>query len=80
MTDRTTHLARVREIGQRWLATMGMDDETLELRKRVEDLRSRLPGRPPWWRPFSRRQWDAMYDAVTRWAYERYNWPTEPYK
>jgi hypothetical protein len=75
------HLDRVRAINQRWLATEGLDDETLALRARVSELRARFPKRPPWWRPYARRQWDQTFRAVCEWAYERYNWPTvEPYR
>lgn len=53
----------VREVNQRWLATMGLDDESIRLR---EWLKQNIPSgeqitgmpRPPWWRPFARRRWD----------------------
>lgn len=52
----------VAEINQRWLATMGLSDEQLELRAQlkaqVDRLRATYGARPPWWRPFARRRWN----------------------
>ena len=53
---------RVHEIGQRWLATMGLDDESIRLRaeleRRVAVAIEEHGPRPPWWRPAARRAWD----------------------
>lgn len=55
------HFDRVRAINQRWLATMGLDDESqallAELRERVSALRRQYGARPPWWRPIARARW-----------------------
>lgn len=64
----STYLARVRAINQRWLATEGLDDETLMLKRRVDEIRALFPSRPSWWRPFARRQWDQIFHAVCHWA------------
>lgn len=64
-----THRDRLRAINQRWLATEGLDDATLELKRRVDAMRARFPQRPPWWRPYARRQWDAILRAVCEWAF-----------
>lgn len=77
----TDHLARIHAINQRWLATEGLDDQTIALRKRVEEIRALFPVRPPWWRPYARRQWDTTFRAVVEWAFTRLGWPdtwTEP--
>ena len=58
---------RVRTINQRWLATEGLDDETLALRKLIEEIRKRYPARPPWWRPFARREWDRLFGELCHW-------------
>jgi hypothetical protein len=52
----------IREINQRWLATMGLDDESrrllAEIRTRVDRIRATYGARPPWWRLLARRRWD----------------------
>lgn len=59
---------RVRAVNQRWLATMGLDDESLalhaEIRERAEVMRRDLGPRPPWWRPFARRRFHRRIEGV----------------
>lgn len=56
---------RLREINQRWLATMGMDDESIEARRHARELfqakLDRLGPRPPWWRMLARGRWNRQY-------------------
>lgn len=58
----------VREINQRWLATMGLSDEQLQLRAevhaRADKLRAEHGARPPWWRLLARRRWDRWMAGV----------------
>lgn len=58
----------VREINQRWLATMGLSDEQIRLRfeitVRAAKLRAAHGTRPPWWRPLARRRWDRWMAGV----------------
>lgn len=65
---------RVRAINQRWLASMGLDDETIALRDgllaRVETMRRKYGARPPWWRPFKRRMWIRWMTGVEERAIE----------
>jgi hypothetical protein len=69
MNDHTTSdlVSRVRAANQRWLATEGLDDATLRLRERVEQIRARYPARPPWWRPRARREWDRLFGELCHW-------------
>lgn len=48
---------RVHENNQRWLTAEGLDDVSLEMRRRVGQVRSLLGPRPPWWRRRARRDW-----------------------
>lgn len=65
----------VREVNQRWLATMGLSDEQLELRAqlkaRVDRLRATYGARPPWWRLFARRRWDRWMAGVEQRVIDR---------
>lgn len=65
---------------RRWLESDAAD--VVELRKRVEEICSRFPARPPWWRPYARRQWDQIFRAVVEWVFEQLGDPclTEPYR
>jgi Lar family restriction alleviation protein len=58
----------VREINQRWLATMGLSDEHIRLRgevaARAAGLRAAYGARPSWWRPLARRRWDRCMAGV----------------
>ena len=64
----------VREVNQRWLATMGLDDETVrlrgELRRRADALRAEHGPQPPWWRPLARRRWLRWMAGVEQQALE----------
>lgn len=58
----------VREVNQRWLATMGLDGVSIALRQELQQRVQRLQvehgmqhgHRPPWWRPLARRRWDRL--------------------
>lgn len=62
---------RVRAVNQRFLATQGLDDATIALRKRVDEIRKRYPPRPPWWRTGARREWDRLFGELCHWILDQ---------
>lgn len=73
---------RVRAANQRWLATEGLDDATIAMRKRVDEIRKRYPARPAWWRPIARARWDRLFAELCHWFLDQLcdQCLTEPYR
>lgn len=64
---------------QRWATAT--DDETVALRERVAAIGKSHPVRPPWWRPYARRQWLQVVRDVEKWAHKNWDLPgMEPYR